>query len=456
MSSKEYIDSLIKKAKAAIDKIEGYNQEQVDKMVRAAGKIVLDNARALSNEAVEETHFGSVESKVAKHDALGVMWDYLKGKKSVGVIDYDPIENVTTIAKPRGVIAAVVPSTNPTTTSAFNIMIGLKGRNAIIVAPHPNAKKCTKHTVDLIVGELNKLGAPEGLVQCIEEPTIELTGLLMGAADLIIATGGAGMVKAAYSSGTPAYGVGQGNLQVILDEDYKEIERMVLSIIGSRTYDLGVLCTGEQTLYIPTARREEVLDVFKAKGCYVLEDQSVIDKIRPIIFPDNGPINRAIVGKTPHAACKILGVDIPEDTTLLLIELKKFGKDEPLCREIMFPVLRFITYDKFEDACAMGRTNLLIEGAGHTSIIYSTDRERIVYCGEQLPVGRLLVEQIGAAGAGCTPENGLPPTLTLGGGTWGGNMISENLQYEQMYNITKVSGLIKDFKTPTYEETWDL
>jgi succinate-semialdehyde dehydrogenase len=384
------------------------------------------------------------------------MWNYMKGKKSVGVIDYDPVGNVTTIAKPRGVIAAVVPSTNPTSTSAFNIMIGLKGRNAIIVAPHPSAKKCTKHVVDLINGELSKLGAPENLVQCIEEPSIELTGLLMGAADLIVATGGAGMVKAAYSSGTPAYGVGQGNLQVVLDEDYKEIKKMVLSIIGSRTYDFGILCTGEQVLYIPKARKQEVLDAFKAEGCYVLDDDAVVDKIRPIIFPNNGPINRAIVGKTPYEACKVLGVDIPKDTKMLLLGLKKFGKDEPLCREIMFPVLRFITYEKFEDACAMGRANLLIEGAGHTSIIYSTNQERIIYCGEQLPVGRLLIEQVGAASAGNTPANGLPPTLTLGGGTWGRNMISENLEFEHMYNVTKVSGVIKDFKTPTYEETWDL
>ncbi|MDR1481128.1 MAG: aldehyde dehydrogenase family protein [Synergistaceae bacterium] len=454
MDSKEYIDGLVKKAKEAVDKLESYNQEQVDKLVRAAGKIIYDNSGDLSNEAVEETHFGSAANKAKKHASMREFWNYMKGKKSVGVIDYDPVGNVTTIAKPRGVIASVVPSTNPTTTAAFNIMIGLKGRNAIIVAPHPNAKKCTKHVVDLINGELKKLGAPDGLVQCIDEPTIEVTGLLMRAADLIVATGGAGMVKAAYSSGTPAYGVGQGNLQVILDEDYKEIEKMVLSIIGSRTYDFGVLCTGEQVLYIPKARKQEVLDAFKAKGCYVLEDPAAVDKIRPIIFPDNGPINRAIVGKTPHEAGKILGIDVPESAPLLLFELKKYGKDEPLCREIMFPVLRFITYEKFEDACAMGRANLLIEGAGHTSIIYSTNKDRIIYCGEQLPVGRLLVEQIGAASAGNTTANGLPPTLTLGGGTWGGNMISENLEFEQMYNVTKVAGIIKD-AVPTTDEVWD-
>jgi succinate-semialdehyde dehydrogenase len=454
MDNKEYVGGLIQKAKAAVGKIENYNQEQTDKMVRAAGKIIYDNRELLSQEAVAQTNFGQVANKVVKHAAIGVFWQYMKDKKSVGVLDYDPVGNVTTIAKPRGVIASVVPSTNPTSTAAFNIMIGLKGRNAIIVAPHPKAEACTRHVVDLIAGELDKLGAPKDLVQCLENPTNELTGLLMSSADLIVATGGAGMVKAAYSSGTPAYGVGQGNIQVVMDEDYKEIDSMVANIIGSRTYDFGILCTGEQVIYIPKARKKEVVDAFVAKGGYVLDDPAVIDRIRPIIFPENGPINRAVVGKTPHEVGKVLGVNIPEETKILLFELKKYGKDEPLCREIMFPVLRFFTYDKFEDACEMGRANLLIEGAGHTSIIYSKNQDRIIKCGEKLPVGRLLVEQNGAASAGNNFFNGLDPTLTLGGGTWGGNIVSENITYKHMINVTKVAGLIKDFKAPTEAEIW--
>jgi succinate-semialdehyde dehydrogenase len=322
MTDQEYIESLIKKARVALSQIENYNQEQTDKMVRAAGKVVFDNKEILSREAADETQFGQYDQKIRKHAAvISTVWNYMKDKKSVGILDFDPVSNVTTIAKPRGVVAAITPSTNPTSTATFNTMIALKGRNAIIIAPHPKAKNCTKHTVALITEELAKLGAPKDLVQCLEEPTIEMSGILMSSADLIVATGGAGMVKAAYSSGKPAYGVGQGNVQVLMDEDYKDVDKMTTTVIDNRSYDYGILCTGEQLLYIPRKRKKEVVDAFAVKDCYVLDDESVIERIRPIIFPNQGPINRDIVGKTPYEVSKILSIpNVPEKTRLLLIE----------------------------------------------------------------------------------------------------------------------------------------
>ncbi|MHC1719273.1 MAG: aldehyde dehydrogenase family protein [Clostridiaceae bacterium] len=453
MEDREYMDLLISQAKTAQKAIENYTQEQVDALVKAMGKVIYDNGEMLAKEALEETRLGTLQGKIRKNALPGMLWQYLKDKKSVGVLEDDPVNRILTIAKPMGVVASIAPSTNPTSTSVFNSMQAVKSRNAVIVAPHPRAKKVTAHGMKLMQAEVEKLGGPKNLLQCIEEPSIALSGLLMANADIVAATGGYGMVKAAYSSGRPAYGVGQGNVQCIIDEDYKKIDSMVADIQGDRMNDNGTACTGTQVVYIPRARKDEILNAFKAAGCYIIDDQEVIDKLRPQIFI-NGSINRDIVGQSPYKACQIMGVDIPENTTMLMLELKKHAKDEILCQEIMFPVVRFIAYDKFEDAVAMAKDNLLIEGAGHTSSIYSDNDERIKYTSTELPVGRIVVCQPGGAGVGNRWNNGLVPTLSAGCGSWGNNSISENLSYKHFLNVTKVSYVIPDAKVPTAEEIW--
>lgn len=455
MTNEEYIKNLVRTSKEAQLKIEDYTQEEIDKCVKVIGKAIYDHAEVLATEAHEETGFGNIPSKINKHTGITTtMWHYLKDQKSVGVIEEDPIKQVVTLAKPMGVVASVTPSTNPTSTAIHNAMIALKSRNSIIVAPHPKAKNCTLHAVAIMQDALESVGAPRELVLSIENPSIEMTNGLMEEADIVVATGGFGMVKSAYSSGRPSYGVGQGNVQAYIDTS-ADVDYATETIITNRSADLGLPCTGEQTVYIPRHMEKEVLASFEKNGAYVLTDDSVIDKLREKVFVNNHQ-NLELTGKLPSQAAKImdLGIDVPEDTRLLVVKVDNHGPEELLAKEILWPILRFRLYDDFDEALEWGRTNLLMEGAGHTSTIYSEIDEHIVKAGDRLPVGRVVVNQGGGAGSGARFNNGLNPTISLGCGSWGNNSISENLTHRHLMNVTKVSKIIKDADIPTPEEIW--
>ena len=343
-----------------------------------------------------------------------------------------------------GVVAGITPSTNPTSTAGFYSVICLKCRNAIILAPHPRARKATNLVADLIRAELKKIGAPEDLVQCLgteNEPDIELTNeltsVLMEESDMIIATGGAGMVKAAYSSGTPCYGVGQGNVQVLVDEGFTDFDTIAANVLASRTNDAGTNCTGEQTIYVPKDQKENLIKAFEAKGCFCVRDSASVDKLRNGIFPGGGPINRDVPGKQPKDALAAVGVEIPE-CPIALVDLESFGPSEQLAREILFPLVRINSYEDFEDALTQAKANLLFEGAGHSSSIYSHNDERILHAGMVLPVCRLSVKMPNVMVTGATNSNGMPPTITIGCGTWGGNSGSDNLNYTHLLNKTRI------------------
>ena len=292
--------------------------------------------------------------------------------------------------------------------------------------------------------ELKKIGAPEDLVQCLgteNEPDIELTNeltsVLMEESDMIIATGGAGMVKAAYSSGTPCYGVGQGNVQVLVDEGFTDFDTIAANVLASRTNDAGTNCTGEQTIYVPKDQKENLIKAFEAKGCFCVRDSASVDKLRNGIFPGGGPINRDVPGKQPKDALAAVGVEIPE-CPIALVDLESFGPSEQLAREILFPLVRINSYEDFEDALTQAKANLLFEGAGHSSSIYSHNDERILHAGMVLPVCRLSVKMPNVMVTGATNSNGMPPTITIGCGTWGGNSGSDNLNYTHLLNKTRI------------------
>ena len=455
MDNREYIQGLIDKGRAAQLSIEDYNQAQVDKMVKTIAKAVYDAREILSKEACEETGLGVFEGKVAKH--VGVVtgqWLYMRGKPSVGLIRDDKENCVLEFAKPMGVVCSVTPTTNPTTTVISNAMWALKCANAIIVAPHPRAKSCSLHCTTIIQDALESIGAPRDLVQCIEQPSIELTNLLMQMADVVVATGGPGMVKAAYSSGKPSYGVGQGNAQVVLDRDYTDYDTMAKNIMASRIYDNGVPCTGEQTLHCP---REVVDDVIKAlvdNGSFEIKDPADIDKIRQAAFLESGATNTDIVGRTAPKVAEYAGVECPSDAQMLVMKVEKWGtKSEPLAREIMCPMLRILPYDKFEEGVQHAKENLLMEGAGHSSTIYTNTDEHVKYMGKKIPVCRIVVNQPNVAGCG-RQTNGLVPTNSLGCGSWGNNSVSANLNFNYFYNITRVAYEIPGKKIYTPEEIW--
>lgn len=454
MNDKSMIANMIQKSKAAQKELENYTQEQVDEIVKTIAKTVFDNAEELAKMAVEETRMGVYEDKVKKNRGKArIIWNSLKGKKSVGIIEEDKENAIIKIAKPMGVIAAVTPATNPIVTPMCNAMFALKGRNTIIIAPHPRGKKCAKHTVELINERLKELNVLEDVIQTIEEPAIELTNELMQTADVIVATGGMGMVKSAYSSGKPAYGVGAGNVQCIVDRDV-DFKEVVSKIIIGRTFDNGIICSGEQMVIVHEDDFEKVVDEFKANGAYYVDNEEQKEKIRKALFDENGIAKRNAVGQPVKIIGELAGFSVPDTAKLIVAEVTGKGKEDMLCKEKMCPVIGIKSYKDFKEAIEIAQANLDFEGKGHSVAIHSNNEQNIKYAGKHLKVSRVLVNQICATMNGGSFNNALAATTTLGCGSWGNNSISENLDYKHLINITRVASVIEGSEQPSDKEIW--
>lgn len=429
-----------------------FDQKRTDQVVRAIGKVVFDNAEMLAREAVDETRMGVYEDKVAKNKgkSKGVWYD-LKGKQSMGIVSVDPVTDLITILKPVGVVAAITPTTNPIVTPMSKTMFALKGKNAIIVAPHPRSKKCSAHTVALINEAIAKFGVPKNLVQCIEEPSIELTQELMRAVDVVLATGGMPMVKSAYSSGKPSYGVGAGNVQVIIDRGV-DYSKAAATIIQGRIFDNGIICSGEQSFIYPKEDREKILDAFKSNGAYIVPDADH-DKMVNALFVD-GKIAGDVVGQSVKYIADKAGIKVPDGTRVLVVEAHGVAQADLISKEKMCPVLAAFPYDKFEEAIDIARTNLHFEGNGHSAGVHSNNEEHIRMVGMGLTVSRVVVNAPVSTTAGGAMASGLACTNTLGCGTWGNNTLSENLTYKHLLNTTRVARLSPKVHIPTDEELW--
>ncbi|MDR3072801.1 MAG: aldehyde dehydrogenase family protein [Clostridiales Family XIII bacterium] len=443
MTAQEQVNELITRARAAQKIFEGFSQEQVDRAVQAIGKAIYDNAKPLAEMAVAETKMGNVNDKIAKNMGKPkVTWYKLKGVPSRGVIRRIPEEGLVEVAKPIGVIGAITPVTNPIMTPIHNSMIALKGGNAIIVCPHPSAFESGKETVRIMREALKAVGAPEDLIQVVGEASIEVSGLIMSSCDSSIATGGPMMVKAVYSSGKPAFGVGAGNVQSLWDAD-ADFDSAITKTITGRTYDNGVLCTCEQTIHVPEAKVEEVAAKFAAQGAYVITDPAEVSKLRDFVFP-GGALNKDAVGIKPYLIAKGAGIEVPEDTRLLVVKVDKFGADETLCKEKLFPVLALAPYTTWENCVDHAATNINNEGTGHSCALHSNTPANVEYAAERISVSRFVVNQIGSNSLGGTLANGLNPTGTLGCGSWGNNSISENLWWKHLVNVSRIAYEIPD------------
>jgi len=448
------ISEMMEKARKAQKEFETFSQEKVDEIVREIAKVVYDNAEELAKIAVDETQMGVYEDKVAKNKGKSkVIWNDLRDKKSIGILREIEEEGITEIAKPIGVIGAVAPTTNPTVTAMSNAMFALKGGNSVIVAPHPRSKKTSKITVDYINEAISKLGAPENIIQNIEEPSIELTSELMKTVDVVIATGGAGMVKAAYSSGKPAYGVGPGNVQCIIDEGY-DYEDAAPKIIVGRKFDNGIICSGEQSVIIPEKDEQKILDIFKENGAFIIEDEDDVEKLRNTIFENNAN-SKYTVGQSVQKIANLADVEVPEGTKVIMAKAKGPGDKDLLSKEKMCPVLAIYTYKDFDEAIDIAQTNLELEGKGHTCSIHSNNDENIKKAGLYITVSRFVINQPSSTTAGGSLQNGFAPTTTLGCGTWGNNIISENFTYKHMINVSRIGRFLEDKKVPTDEEIWE-
>lgn len=453
MEAKEYVESLVEKARVAQKQIENYTQEQVDALCREIARTVYDNAEMLAKMAVEETRMGVYENKVAKNKGKArVIWNDLKGKKSVGIINRYPDQGIIEVAKPMGVVAAITPTTNPIVTPMCNAMFAVKGRNAIIVGPHPRSKVCSTKTVELINERLAKLGAPENLIQCVPEPTMEISGLLMKTCDVVLATGGPGVVKAAYSSGKPSYGVGAGNVQCILDEDV-DYAKAVPMIIEGRIFDNGIICSGEQNAITPASKVDELIAEYKKNGGVIVEDPAQVDALRNAMFP-GGVMNKDLVGQSALKVAEAAGIDVPADTRVLLVKAPAYGKEDYFSKEKMCPVMALYTYNTWEEAIAIADANLAVEGRGHSVAIHSNNQEHIEAAAQVLPVSRFLINQVCATNNGGSLFNSLSATTTLGCGSWGGNTISENLSWKHLFNVSRIATVRPGAVAPTDEEIW--
>ena len=442
LQEQQYIDALVNKVSEAQKIYATYSQEQVDHIFRRVALKLSSLRIPLAKMAVEETGMGVVEDKVIKnHFASEYIYNKFKNCKTCGVLEEDKANGILKVAEPLGVIAGVIPTTNPTSTVIFKSLIALKTRNGIIFSPHPRAKKCTVETARLILEEAVKAGAPENIIGWIEEPTILKTQELMKhpKIDCILATGGPGMVKSAYSSGKPALGVGAGNTPAIIDET-ADIKMAVSSILMSKTFDNGMICASEQSIVCVKDVYDDVRKELEYRGAYLLSAKEK-EKLSKVIFID-GKLNAGIVGQPAYKIAEMAGVKVPVETKALVGEASEIGHHEPFSAEKLSPVLGLYKAKAFEEATDIAQKLVLFAGAGHTSVLYThqTNDERIKYFGEKLHTGRILINCPSSQGAiGDLYNFRLEPSLTLGCGSWGGNSVSENVGVKHLMNVKTVA-----------------
>ena len=418
-----------------------YTQEQVDRIFLAAATAANQARIPLAKQAVAETGMGVVEDKVIKNNyAAEYIYNAYRDTKTCGVIEEDTAYGIRRIAEPIGVVAAVIPTTNPTSTAIFKCLICLKTRNAIIISPHPRAKGSTIAAARIVLEAAVKAGAPEGIIDWIDVPSLEMTNLLMKEADIILATGGPGMVKAAYSSGKPALGVGAGNTPAIIDET-ADVVLAVNSIIHSKTFDNGMICASEQSVIVHKEVYEAVRKEFAARGCYFLQGDE-IDKVRHTILI-NGALNAKIVGQKAHTIAALAGVTVPEDTKILIGEVESVDISEEFAHEKLSPVLAMYRAEDMQDAFDKAEHLIADGGYGHTSSIYLdplTGTEKLNEFAERMKTCRILVNTPASQGGiGDLYNFKLAPSLTLGCGSWGGNSVSENVGVKHLINIKTVA-----------------
>ncbi len=443
MEAQTYIAELIEKARKAQEAISDLSQEEVDQVVTAVAWAMVqeDVVDAISTFAVEESQLGNVAGKKAKlsKKVRGALRD-MKGQKSVGVIERDEARGLIKIAKPVGVIGALVPTTNPEATPVIKAMNALKGKNAIIFAPHPRTKVTNKKIVDIMRDVLKQYDLPQDLLISIEEPTVEISNQLMKQCDLVVATGGSGMVKAAYSSGTPAYGVGAGNAVVIVDET-ADLKDAAHKIMLSKTFDYATSCSAENSIVVVESVYDELMKLLISEGGYRVSSEEKV-KLQDTMWHD-GHLSRDIVAQPAGKIAELAGLTISEDRSFFMVEEDGVGPQYPFSGEKMSVVMTVYKVPDFQ--AAVDKVNAITgyQGTGHSCGIHTTREERIVELGLRAKVSRVMVRQPQCYANSGNWDNGMPFTLTLGCGTWGGNIASENITWKHFINVTWVSSPIE-------------
>ncbi|MBF0777600.1 acetaldehyde dehydrogenase (acetylating) [Streptococcus cuniculi] len=433
------VRNLIRKAKRAQEELAQMSQEQIDTIVKVVAKACYDERERLAKMAAEETGFGRWEDKVLKNAlaSKGIL-EEIKDMRTVGILSDDKENKVTEVAVPVGVIAGLIPSTNPTSTVIYKALIALKAGNSIVFSPHPNALKSIEATVEVINRAAKSAGCPDGAVGVIHRVSIQATNELMKHKDtnLILATGGTAMVKAAYSSGTPAIGVGPGNGPAFIERT-ADVPKAVRQILDSKTFDNGVICASEQSIIVEEDMKATVVEEFKKQGAYFVPTEDA-KKLGAFIILPNGAMNPKMVGKSPQVIGKLAGISVPDDARVLIAEETGVGKQHPYSMEKLAPVLGFYTVKDWEEACKLSMKILHHEGVGHTMAIHTKDERIVREFALKKPVSRLLVNTPAALG-GVGATTGLFPAFTLGCGAVGGSATSDNVSPRNLFNIRRVA-----------------
>ncbi|MGT2784569.1 acetaldehyde dehydrogenase (acetylating) [Streptococcus merionis] len=438
---------LVRQGKKAADAIAAFSEEQIDRILQRIVKAVEANAYYLADMAVEETGFGKVTDKAYKNYAASrLLYDEIKDEKTSGILELDEHKKVFKVAEPMGLLLGITPSTNPTSTIIFKAMVAIKARNAIVFAPHPSAKRCSAAAAELVRKAAVEAGAPEHIIGCVMNPTLEATTELMHAKEiaLIIATGGPGMVKAAYSSGKPAIGVGAGNSPAYIEKT-ADVKKAIANIVASKTFDNGTICASEQAIICEESNQEAVLKELKDQGCYMMTKEET-DRVCEILFKGNSKgcnlsMNPKFVGQSALSIAQAVGLSVPENTVLLVGPQSGVGQGNPLSFEKLTTVVGFYVVKNWEEACALS-IKLLQNGIGHTMSLHTEDPEMIFRFSSK-PASRILINTGGSQG-GTGVSTGLPIAFTLGCGTDGGSSVSDNLSPKHLVNVKTVAYGLKD------------
>jgi acetaldehyde dehydrogenase/alcohol dehydrogenase len=441
------IDELVAKSTKAAQAFKTFTQEQVDKICAAMDAVSVANEVILAEEAVAETGIGRADHKAIKnHLGAHIVYEWQKDQKSVGVIREE--EGVQYIAEPFGVLAAALPTTNPTSTTMFKSLIALKSRNSIIFAAHPRAQKCSVHAAKLMLDAAVSAGAPADIIQWIDEASIEGTNALFKhpAVKLILATGGGAMVKSAYSSGHPAIGVGPGNTPVFISKS-ANLSVAVNNVIASKTFDNGTICSSDQSvIFDDPAIGEKAVKLLVERGAYLVKGEEKVALEKVMFDKERGVPSMAIVGKSPQVIAELAGFKIPADTKLLLVPLTTIGPEDWFSHEKLSPVLGYITFNSTEEAIQAAKSQLLWGGAGHTAVVHSQDQAVLDRYAAEIPANRLLLNQPAVHGSVGLIYNKLPPSLTLGCGTDGSNYLGNNISFRDLLSIKSVAKRMVDYE----------
>lgn len=448
LQSMQEMRNAVKRAKEAQLQYMSFTQDQVDAIVKQAADAAYAKSLSLARMAVEETGMGIVEHKKIKNEVGSkAVYESIKDEKTVGIIRVDQVNKVTEIAYPYGVIAGIIPTTNPTSTAIFKALIALKTRNAIVVSPHPRAVKCTIEALKIVNEAAVQAGAPEGLIGWISKPSMSATNELMKHRDinLILATGGGGLVRAAYSSGKPAYGVGPGNVPCYIEKTAK-VAQSVRMIIDSKSFDNGTICATEQSIVVDRNIKEMTMRELKNNGAYLLNnrEKAVLEKV---ISPSPGKLNPDIVGQSAVKIASMAGIQVPDDTRVLIAEETGIGKDIPFSIEKLSPVFALYTAESFQEAKEICLQLLNLGGRGHSLSLHTNNHEVAKEFALEMPVSRMMVNTLSSIGAvGAT--TGLMPSLTLGCGSFGGNITSDNVTARHLINIKRMAYGTKEVTIP--------